>query len=325
MLVLDRLATLSDPTRTRLLHVLQGRELAVAELCKILQLPQSTVSRHLRILADDGWIVFRSEGTSRFYIMKDELGPERAPLWQLVRGGLDGDVQTQQDAARLPAVLGERRARSRTFFSETAGEWDRQRDLLFGVRAELSALPALLDSTWTVGDLGTGTGHFAAAIAPFVSRVIAVDENETMLALAHQRLNGASNVEFRQGQLESLPIEDASLDAAILSFALTHQPEPRVVLAEARRALRPGGRVVVMDLTPHANEEYRTTLGHVWLGFGAETMTTLFHEAGFQQARYRALPAHADAAGPQLFAAVATCAHGANHSHDGDDHDRSNA
>ena len=124
-----------------------------------------------------------------------------------------------------------------------------------------------LDEDWTAGDLGCGTGQLAAALAPFVRQVIAVDQSKAMLAAARRRLGGLDNVELRQGDLEALPIEDGELDAAALYLVLHYAVEPARVLAEARRALRSGGRLLVVDMIPHDREEYRQQMGHLWTGF----------------------------------------------------------
>ncbi len=304
--VLDQLATLSDQTRARLLLLLEQHELAVSELCAVLQLPQSTVSRHLRILADDGWVVARSEGTSRQYRMTSPLAAEQRRLWQLVSEGLAEAPQVVHDAERLKGVLAERRARSRAFFATSAGQWDAMRTELFGDTADLQALPALLDERWVVGDLGCGTGQLTATLAPFVARVIAVDESRAMLHAARRRLDGLDNVELRLGDLGSLPLEPAELDAALLMLVLHHAVDPERVLSEAARTLKPGGKVLVVDMVPHERDEYRQQMGHVWQGFSDGQIGAWMDTAGFDRVRVRRLPASPAARGPLLFAATGT-------------------
>jgi ArsR family transcriptional regulator len=301
--VLDRLTTLADPTRCRLLFIMERHELTVGELCAVLQLPQSTVSRHLRILADEGWVTSRAEGTSRQYRMVP-LAPAARRLWDVVREEIEGGAPAAHDLARLREVLAERRTQSREFFAASAREWDRLRIELFGARAELGALPALLDPAWTVGDLGCGTGQLAAALAPFVARVVAVDESTAMLEAARRRLDGAANLEFHESALESLPIGAATLDAAVLSLVLHHAVEPGDVLREAARVLRPGGRILIVDMVPHERDEYRVQMGHVWLGFGADEIALLLAGAGFGDVRYVPLAPDPAARGPNLFAAT---------------------
>jgi len=315
--VLSRLSALADLTRGRLLLVLERDELTVGELCAVLQLPQSTVSRHLKVLADEGWIVSRADGTSnRYRGALRELDPAARRLWQLVREEVADAPAARQDAHRLPGVLARRRSRSQEFFASSAGQWDRLRAELFGAQPEIGALPALLDPDWVVGDLGAGTGQLAESLAPFVRRVVAVDDSAAMLQAARRRLAARANVEIRRGELEALPLDDAELDAAVLSLALHFAPEPARVLAEAARVLKPTGRLLVIDMTPHDREEYRAEMGHVWLGFSEQQVTGWLTEAGFGQVAYHRLPADTAAKGPTLFAAV-----GRNPRHPGPRHD----
>jgi ArsR family transcriptional regulator len=176
---------------------------------------------------------------------------------------------------------------------------------MFGPASHLQVLPALLDDRWVVGDLGCGTGEVAAALAPFVARVLAVDRSPDMLQAARRRLRERSNVEVRRGELEALPIDDGELDAATLLLVLHHIPDPSAALAEAARALKPGGRVVIADMLPHDREAYRQQMGHVWLGFAEEQILRMLEAAGLRGGRVTALPTRTDARGPALFAAAA--------------------
>lgn len=304
--IFDRMSALADTTRSRLLLVLEQHELTVSELCAVLQLPQSTVSRHLRVLADEEWVASRAEGTSRRYrMLPDRLEPAARRLWSLVREQVSTSPVAEQDAQRVQGVLARRRSRSQEFFSTAAGEWDRMRAELFGRRVDLLALLALLDPEWVVGDLGCGTGQVAESLSPFVGRVVAVDESAAMLAAARKRLEGAENVEVRRGEVESLPLDDGELDAAVLFLVLPYLAEPARALAEAARVLRPGGCLLVADLTPHDREEYRQRMGHLWQGFSRERMAEWMEEAGLEGFRYHPLPADPEAKGPVLFTASA--------------------
>lgn len=304
--ILDHLASLSDTTRSRVLLLLDRHELTVSELCAILQLPQSTVSRHLKALADAGWIAARAEGTSNLYAMTKELdGPARR-LWLLVREQVGSTAAAIQDQRRLQSTLAERRTKSQEFFSSSAGQWDRLREELFGDRFHLAALAAFAGREWTVGDLGCGTGQVSAALAPFVARVIAVDASGAMLQAAKKRLQAFEHVDLRRGELESLPIDDERLDAATLMLVLHHVPDPARALAEVARVLKPGGRVVVVDMLPHDRESYRQQMGHVWMGFSEDHITRVMSENGFDEVRVVALSPDAKAKGPGLFVAAAT-------------------
>lgn len=304
--IFDRMSVLSDTTRSRLLLLLQRHELTVSELCAVLQLPQSTVSRHLRVLADGGWAGSRREGTSRLYRMTIEaLEPAARHLWGLLAAEAEGMPAAAEDARRLTSVLAERRRKSQEFFSASAGEWDRLRRELFGEGAEWVPLLALLPEDWVVGDLGCGTGHAAEALAPFVRRVVAVDDSPAMLDAARRRLSRFDNVDLRGGALEALPVADGELDAAVAILVLHHLPEPEKALAEVARSLKPGGRLVIVDMTPHDREEYRQEMGHVWMGFAPDQLAGWLRPAGFGELRSRLLPADPKAKGPTLFAASA--------------------
>jgi ubiquinone/menaquinone biosynthesis C-methylase UbiE len=303
--ILDGLALLADTTRSRLLLLLDRHELTVSELCTIVQLPQSTVSRHLKALADAGWVHARADGTSHLYTLtRDDLDPAAKRLWLLVREQVGSTSAAVHDQRRLQTALAERRSKSQEFFSSSAGHWDRLRDELFGDRFHLAALAALADPAWTLGDLGCGTGQLSAHFAPFVARVIGVDESGAMLQAAKKRLQEFDNVDLRRGELEALPIADARLDAAAMMLVLHHVPEPEKAAAEAARVLKPGGRILIVDMQPHDRESYRQQMGHVWLGFSEEQIREILRDSGFEQVRVVALPPESRAKGPGLFVAT---------------------
>jgi ArsR family transcriptional regulator len=305
--LLDALSALSDSTRCRMARLLEGHELTVSELCGVLQLPQSTVSRHLKTLADADWVASRRDGTSRYYTLSlDGRDGPKGRLWELTREALAGKAGVDQDARRLARVLARRSDASRQFFAASAGEWDRLREELFGRDFVAEALVGLLPSSWVVADLGCGTGALLPAIAPHVASVIGVDASEEMLAAARRRAADLSNVELRRGALESLPLEPASVDVATLMLVLHHLPSPADALAEAGRVLKPGGRVLVVDMAAHDREEYRQRMGHVWLGFSDDQMRRLLAQAGFDRIRIYPLPPSAEAKGPALMAAIGT-------------------
>jgi ArsR family transcriptional regulator len=305
--LLDAFSVLADRSRCRILWLLERQELTVSELCAVIQLPQSTVSRHLKTLADARWVASRRDGTSRYYALT--LGdPEdaRPRIWALTRAEFDGRSGAAQDARRLAGVLARRGEPSQQFFATAAGHWDRLRADLFGGDDAWGALMGLLPAEWTVGDLGCGTGTVLAALAPHVRRAIGVDGSDDMLAAARTRLEGLDSVELRRGALEALPVEDGALDAAVMVLVLHHLPSPVLALAEARRALRLGGRLLVVDMQPHDREEYRRQMGHIWLGFSEAQVRRMFEQAGFRDVRVTPLPPPARAKGPALFAAAAT-------------------
>ena len=286
--------------------MLEKQELTVSELCAVLQMPQSTVSRHLKTLSDDDWVTSRRDGTSRFYSMPlDDLDSGAKRLWPIIREQVASTTGAGQDDRRLRGVLTRRRAKSQEFFATAAGGWDHLRGELFGDEFFLWAVLGLIDPTLVVGDLGCGTGQLSETVAPYVRRVISVDGSTDMLEAARHRLGGAKNVELRQGELESLPIDSSELDVAMLSLVLHYSPSPPRALSEVGRVVRKGGRVLVVDMLPHDREEYQQQMGHVWLGFSEKQISRFLTGAGFGEVRVRMLPADPDAKGPALFAAIA--------------------
>jgi len=306
--ILEHMSALSDPIRCRMLMLIEKQELTVTELCAVLQMPQSSVSRQLKTLADDNWVVSRRDGTSRFYAMStgEDLDPGATRLWPLIREQVAATSAAGQDDRRLRGVLTRRRAKSQEFFASAAGDWDRLRSDLFGDTFFLWGVLGLIDPTIVVGDLGCGTGQLTDVVAPYVRQVIAVDSSADMLDAARLRVGGARNVDLRQGELESLPIAEGELDAAMLSLVLHYSPSPGRALAEVSRVLRPAGRVLVVDMLPHERQEYQQQMGHVWLGFSEKQIGKFLTDAGFSDVRTRLLPADPDAKGPALFAAAAT-------------------
>lgn len=298
------LASLADPQRARMLRLLEREELAVGELASALQLPQSTMSRHLKALFDAGLIVKRAEGTATLYRLSVEaLATDARAAWELVRRSLGESATYAGDDLRLAEVLAARHPDPKGFFGRVGGEWSDLRRGLFGERFLAEALLALLPRHWTVADLGCGTGEIAAEIAPFVRRVVAIDREPLMLEAARKRLRGMAEVEVRRGDLLDLPAKSGEFDAAVLSLVLHHMRAPAAVLAEARRILAKDGIVLVIDMVRHERAEYRTTMGHEHLGFSEQDVAELAFSAQLVLESYRTLRPAIDARGPGLFAA----------------------
>lgn len=305
--LLSRMGGLADPTRLRLLHLLERHELGVAELVEVLRLPQSSISRHLKVLGDQGWVRSRGRGTANLYRMsRSELDAGARRLWALAREESSGWATLRQDALRLARRLQDRSRDARQFFAGAAGQWDRMRAELYGTAFTLEAVLALLPASWVVADLGCGTGTLVAALAPHLQRVIGVDQSAAMLKAARRRAAGMDNVELHQADLESLPLPEASCDAALLVLALSYVSEPGLVLAEMARVLRPGGKAVLVDLLPHDREEFRDRMGQQCLGFDTGALAGRLGEAGLGGVCFRDLPPEPQSSGPALFVAVAT-------------------
>ncbi len=299
--VLDRLSALGDENRLRLLALLGHNEFTVGDLTAALQLPQSTVSRHLKVLADDGWLRWRADGTSRHYRVASSLDEGAAALWEVVRRMISGASWLTDDEERARSVLSARKARAQAFFSEAAERWDSLRSELFGARPEVQPLFGLLHPEWVVGDLGSGTGAFTEMLAPFVRSVVAVDRSPEMLEAARDRLAEHRNVEFHEGELEALPLASGSLDVAVLLLVLHYVVEPRRALEETARVLKPGGKLIVVDMREHSREEYRDTMGHLWTGFSETQMREWSEAAGLGMYRHVGLAPAAGTSGPLLF------------------------
>jgi ArsR family transcriptional regulator len=299
---------LSDPTRLRLLRLLERHELGVVELCDILQLPQSTVSRHLKVLGDQKWVRSRREGTTRLYRMiLDELTAPARRLWLLAREQTDDWATLKQDELRLDRVLRAREAEdSQAFFAGAAAEWDKLRAELYGDAFTTQAMLSLLPRDYVVADLGCGTGQVSAALAPHVKEVIAVDNSAAMLKAAKKQTADFANVDLRRGELTELPIEAATCDAALLLLVLGYVPDPATALKEMSRILKPGAKAVVVDLLPHDRDDFRRRMGQQRLGFERSEFEHLMAAAGFETPAVRALPPEPNVKGPALFLATAT-------------------
>jgi ArsR family transcriptional regulator len=221
-----------------------------------------------------------------------------------MRAQLSGRANAEQDARRLARVLASRSETSQQFFASSAGQWDRLRADLFG-DVSWRALLGLLPADWTVGDLGCGTGALLAELAPHVERVMGIDASDEMLASARARLSDLPNADLRRGSLEALPIDADALDAAVMMLVLHHLPSPGAALVEAHRVLKPGGRLLVIDMAAHEHDEYRQQMGHVWLGFADEHIRRLLEQPGFESVRVFPIAPATTAKGPALFAASA--------------------
>jgi ArsR family transcriptional regulator len=294
---------LADPTRLRLLRALERQELSVLELCEVLALPQSTVSRHLKVLAEGGWLVSRREGPQSLHGWGEEVDAGARRLWLLARAETEAWELLRQDADRLAAVKA-RRDGAQRFFAGAAGAWDRLRVEVYGASVGSAALLALLPPEWTVADLGCGTGAVAAELAPRFARVVAVDQSGEMLRAARRRLAPHRNVEVHEARLEALPLADASCDAALAVLVLCYLEDPAAALREAARILRPGGRLVVVEAARHSDEALRRRMGQRVPGFDAEGLAALL-PAGLEPAVRRTLPPEPGATGPGRVVAAA--------------------
>lgn len=293
----ELLKTLADPIRLRILRLLEQQVhhgLSVGELAEILKLPQSTVSRHLKTLIEAGFTSVRREGTSMLYRLSEEAQQNSIRrLRDLARHYLDHDPLARTDAQRLDHILRQRQDATQKFFGKAAPLWDQIRREWFGDTFHLEAMLALLNPTWTVGDLGTGTGAMLPLVAPHVARVFAIDPSPAMLKAARTRVKDLrlDNVEILQGTLEAIPLAAATLDVALATLVLHHIPDPPAALKEIRRTLKPGGLLLIVDLQPHQVELFHEKMEHRWMGFSQDQLNVWLRKAGFMATRWHALPA----------------------------------
>jgi len=279
--------TFSDPTRLRILALLEREELAVQELMDILGMAQSRVSRHLAILREAGLIRDRRDGTYVFYRFGAPEGGPWREAWELVRRSLSGDSGVERDALALGQVMQARTARTRSFFDSVGPEWDAVRKVFNDDALRARAIARLVPPGLLVADIGTGTGILASELAGLGLRVVAIDNSSRMLEAARANLEreGTTGVELREGDVSALPLADGEVDAALAHMVLHYLPSPGEAIREMARAVRAGGSVVVVDFVQHQHEWMRQELGVHWLGFREEEVDVWFEAAGLEAIR----------------------------------------
>jgi len=280
--ILKNLRLLSDPSRVRILLLLEREELSVTELQEILAMGQSRISTHLAQLKQAGLVEDRRIGKSILYRFVPTAHREFGHLLRVLRDAATEIPEAADDSEALKLVLGRRRDRMRAYFDGLAGKFGNHYVPGRSWKGLAEALLALMPPL-DIADLGAGEGTFSQLLARRAKRVIAVDNSEKMveygagLAAKH----GVENLEYRQGDLEALPIDDQSIDVAFFSQALHHSRHPERAVGEAWRILRPGGRIVVLDLARHTFEDAREMYADLWLGFTEVEMARYLEQAGF--------------------------------------------
>lgn len=300
--ILKTFRLLSDPTRLRLLLLLEREELSVTELQEILGLGQSTISTHLAQLRAEDLVEDRRTGKNVLYRVRPAA---LAGLMEVLREAVREIPEAALDGEALRLVLGRRRDKVRAYFDELAGKFGRHyvpgRSWKGLAETVIKLLPPLV-----IADLGAGEGTVAQLLAQRAERVIAVDSSEKMVEFGVDlaRKHGLTNMDYRLGDLEQLPIEDASVDVAFFSQSLHHAPHPERALVEAYRILRPGGRIAVLDLLKHHFEEARELYADLWLGFSEAELTVMMGRAGFE--RCETAIVHREEQAPHLETVLAT-------------------
>jgi len=274
------LRVVAEPNRLRILLLLRGEELSVAELQEILVMGQSTISTHLSQLKQAGLVEDRRTGKNNLYRLTHSGGED--VLDQLLDRAKDEIPEALPDQSAMRRVLKKRQDKMRAFFDSVAGRLGK--DYIPGkswkslAEALLRLMPPLV-----IADLGAGEGGFALLLAQRAQKVIAVDTSANMIEVAREqaRRNGVTNVEYRLGDMEELPIDTAAVDVVFFSQSLHHALHPDRALQEAFRILRPAGRIVILDLARHRFEEARELYADEWLGFSEADLESLLQKSGF--------------------------------------------
>lgn len=283
---------LGDEVRLRVLRLLAAEALNVTELTGIVGIAQSGVSRHLGLLRDAGLVSEERSGGYTWFRLNPAIRNGSAEggeggLWAMLRAQFEqaSDPVLRADDAKLQEVL---RLRKESFAEHGASEDARQlvpgRSWPAWARAISYLLPAV-----EVADLGCGDGYLTIEAARWAKKVTAIDRSPDMLARAKAlaKRRNVANIVWKRGELEELPLADASVDVAVLSQALHHASDPAKALAEAERVLRPGGKLLVLDLRQHDQAWVRETLGDRWLGFKDVELKKMMTAAGFSRVQLR--------------------------------------
>ena len=278
--ILKSLRLLAEPSRLRILLLLEREELSVAELQEILVTGQSTISTHLAQLKQAGLVEDRRTGKNILYRVKELRG---SALFAALREAAAEVPEIERDTEALELVLRKRQDRMRSYFDELAGRFGRQYVPGRSWKALAEALMKLMPPM-VIADLGAGEGTLSQLLAQRAKQVIAIDNSPKMVEFGADlaRKHGLANLEYREGDLERLPLEDASVDLALFSQSLHHAQHPQRAMAEGYRILKPGGRVAILDLMKHHFEQARELYADLWLGFTEVELREFVRKAGFK-------------------------------------------
>ena len=279
--IVKTLRVIADPNRLRILLLLRGEELSVAELQEILAMGQSTISTHLSQLKQASLVEDRRAGKSSLYRLTTD--PSDGILESLLIQAGQEIPEAASDEAAMRRVVKKRQDKMRSFFDSVAGRLGK--DYVPGkswkgvAEALLQLMPPMV-----IADLGAGEGAFALLLAQRAKKVIAVDTSARMIEVGREQAlrNGVKNIEYRLGDMEEIPIDDAAVDLVFFSQSLHHALHPERAVHEAWRILQPGGRIVILDLVQHRFEEARELYADEWLGFSEIELETMLEKAGFR-------------------------------------------
>ncbi len=280
-ILLQTLKALSDATRLRLIRVLMRYELSVNELVTILEMGQSRVSRHLKILAEANLVRSRRDGLWVFYTARQEQ--HNNALLKTLEPFFTVDDIAQKDMTMAASILEDRAVKTRQFFNNIADHWDSlSHEILGGFDLGTAVLEAMPKPCKVAADLGCGTGTVLERLRPNVELLIGVDASPRMLELSRRRFaEHADTVSLRIGDLDHLPLRNEEVDFACINMVMHHVSSPEKALLEVYRSLKPQGSLIITDFDKHNNERMRTDYGDHWLGFATDTMADLLTASGF--------------------------------------------
>lgn len=286
--MLKHLKALADDTRLRLAYILWHYELSVNELVTLLNMGQSRVSRHLKILSDAGLLQARRDGLWVFYKAVEE--GENKNFLSSVFSFLSKDLQNDLDMASR--IIEERAIKTRQFFNSIADDWDELNKEVLGSFSLPDEVKNSVPKECRIAvDLGCGTGEVLDKLLEVSSTVIGVDGSPKMLDLARRRfndnINNLSHLSLRIGELDHLPLRDNEAHFACINLVLHHLSEPKIALAEIERVLAPQGILFISDFVQHKEEKMRSNYGDRWLGFSKETLQAYMQELGFNIINYK--------------------------------------
>ena len=285
MKITEVLQVLSDSTRLRMLRLLGQEELSVAELQEILEMGQSRISSHLGLLRRNNLVSDRKDGKRTYYALRDEV----CSNYGFIRMALSEESDEEfweTDQSALARIVDRRRRESERYFDEVAERlgknyvpgrtWEAIGHFLFRLVPPIAIV-----------DLGAGEGMISQLLAERAKKVICVDSSKSMVRLGTDlaKRKGLSNLEYKYGDLEKVPLSSKSVDLALMSQSLHHAQKPEVALAEAFRVLKPGGQLIVIDLKKHQFEKARELYGDHWMGFGQNELYRMIGDAGFRGAK----------------------------------------
>lgn len=280
----ETLKLLADSTRVRILSLLTQKELSVAELQEVLDMGQSRISSHLGLLRQGELVHDRREGKKTFYAINPSFDAQGAQLMQAACASVAGTEQIVTDQANLKRILEKRKQQSEQYFNSVAGRlgknycpgrsWEAIGHFLLHLTPKIK-----------IADLGAGEGLISQLLARRAEQVICVDNSPKMVEFGSElaKKNGFTNLEYQLGDIEEVPLQDQSVDLALLSQALHHAQHPDEAIAEAFRILKPGGELIIIDLLEHNFEKARELYADVWLGFSENSLYQLLKDAGFRK------------------------------------------